>query len=70
MDGSVEALSDQLQSLSTEEISVNIIHQGDGQITQTDVFLAAASDHIMIGFNLRAGVNAKDLADKEEIEIR
>ncbi len=70
VDGSVEALSDQLQSLSTEEISVNIIHKGVGQITESDVLLAAASDAIMIGFNVRAGANAKDLADKEEIEIR
>lgn len=70
VDGSVEALSDQLQSLSTEEINVNIILQGVGQITESDVLLAAASDAIMIGFNVRAGVNAKDLADKEEIEIR
>ncbi|QDP85556.1 translation initiation factor IF-2 [Chryseobacterium sp. SNU WT5] len=70
VDGSVEALSDQLQSLSTEEISVKIIHQGVGQITESDVLLAAASDAIMIGFNVRAGVNAKELADKEEIEIR
>ncbi|WP_027377066.1 translation initiation factor IF-2 [Kaistella palustris] len=70
VDGSVEALSDQLQSLSTEEISVNIIHQGVGQITESDVLLAAASDAIMIGFNVRAGVNAKELADREEIEIR
>ncbi|MBF8457714.1 translation initiation factor IF-2 [Kaistella sp. G5-32] len=70
VDGSVEALSDQLQSLSTEEISVNIIYQGVGQITESDVLLAAASDAIMIGFNVRAGVNAKELADKEEIEIR
>lgn len=70
VDGSVEALSDQLQSLSTEEISVKIIHQGVGQITESDVLLAAASDAIMIGFNVRAGANAKDLADKEEIEIR
>ena len=64
VDGSVEALSDQLQGLSTEEISVNIIHQGVGQITESDVLLAAASDAIMIGFNVRAGANAKDLADK------
>lgn len=70
VDGSVEALSDQLQNLSTEEISVNIIHKGVGQITESDVLLAAASDAIMIGFNVRAGANAKDLADKEEIEIR
>lgn len=70
VDGSVEALSDQLQRLSTEEISINIIHKGVGQITESDVLLAAASDAIMIGFNVRAGANAKDLADKEEIEIR
>ncbi len=70
VDGSVEALSDQLQRLSTEEISVNILHSGVGQITESDVNLAAASDAIIIGFNVRAGANAKDLADKEEIEIR
>lgn len=70
VDGSVEALSDQLQRLSTEEISVNIIHKGVGQITESDVLLAAASDAIMIGFNVRAGASAKDLADREEIEIR
>lgn len=70
VDGSVEALSDQLQRLSTEEISVNILHKGVGQITESDVNLAAASDAIIIGFNVRAGGNAKDLADKEEIEIR
>ena len=70
VDGSVEALSDQLQRLSTEEISVNIIHKGVGQITESDVLLAAASDAIMIGFNVRAGANAKELADREEIEIR
>ena len=70
VDGSVEALSDQLQRLSTEEISVNIIHKGVGQITESDVLLAAASDAIIIGFNVRAGANAKELADREEIEIR
>ena len=70
VDGSVEALSDQLQRLSTAEISVNIIHKGVGQITESDVLLAAASDAIMIGFNVRAGANAKELADREEIEIR
>ena len=70
VDGSVEALSDQLQRLSTEEISINIIHKGVGQITESDVLLAAASDAIMIGFNVRAGANAKELADREEIEIR
>ena len=70
VDGSVEALSDQLQRLSTAEISVNILHKGVGQITESDVNLATASDAIIIGFNVRAGANAKDLADKEEIEIR
>lgn len=70
VDGSVEALSDQLQRLSTEEISVNILHSGVGQITESDVNLAAASDAIIIGFNVRAGASAKELADKEEIEIR
>ena len=70
VDGSVEALSDQLQRLSTEEINVNILHKGVGPITESDVNLAAASDAIIIGFNVRAGANAKDLADKEEIEIR
>lgn len=70
VDGSVEALSDQLQRLSTAEINVNILHKGVGQITESDVNLATASDAIIIGFNVRAGANAKDLADKEEIEIR
>lgn len=70
VDGSVEALSDQLQRLSTEEISINILHQGVGPITESDVNLATASDAIIIGFNVRAGANAKELADKEEIEIR
>lgn len=70
VDGSVEALSDQLQRLSTAEINVNILHKGVGQITESDVNLAAASDAIIIGFNVRAGGNAKDLADREEIEIR
>lgn len=70
VDGSVEALSDQLQRLSTEEINVNILHKGVGQITESDVNLATASDAIIIGFNVRAGANAKDLADREEIEIR
>lgn len=70
VDGSVEALSDMLQRLSTEEIQVNILHKGVGQITESDILLATASDGIVIGFNVRAGANAKDLADKEEIEIR
>lgn len=70
VDGSVEALSDQLQRLSTEEIQINILHKGVGQITESDVLLATASDAIMIGFNVRAGASAKEIADREEIEIR
>ncbi|WP_027382737.1 translation initiation factor IF-2 [Epilithonimonas caeni] len=70
VDGSVEALADQLQRLSTEEIQVNILHKGVGQISESDILLAAASDAIVIGFNVRASVNAKDIADKEEVEIR
>jgi len=70
VDGSVEALSDMLEQLSTEEIHVNILHKGVGQITESDVLLASASDAVIIGFNVRAGVNAKGLAEKEEIEIR
>jgi len=70
VDGSVEALSDMLEQLSTEEIHVNILHKGVGQITESDVLLASASDAVIIGFNVRAGVNAKDLAEREEIEIR
>jgi translation initiation factor IF-2 len=70
VDGSVEALSDMLQRLSTAEIQINIILKGVGPITESDVLLASASDAIIIGFNVRPGNNAKDLADKEEIEIR
>lgn len=70
VDGSVEALSDMLQRLSTDEIQVNILHKGVGQITESDILLATASDAIVIGFNVRAGANAKDLADREQIEIR
>ena len=70
VDGSVEALTDMLQRLSTDEIQVNILHKGVGQITESDILLATASDAIVIGFNVRAGANAKDLAEKEEIEIR
>ncbi|WP_018675775.1 translation initiation factor IF-2 [Riemerella columbina] len=70
VDGSVEALSDMLQRLSTEEIQINILLKGVGQITESDILLATASDAVVIGFNVRAGVNAKDLAEKEEIEIR
>ena len=70
VDGSIEALSDSLIKLSTEEIQVNIIHKGVGQISETDVLLAAASNAIIIGFQVRPSVNARKLAEKEEIDIR
>ncbi len=70
VDGSVEALSDSFSKLSTEEIQVNIIHKGVGAITESDVLLASASDAIIIGFNVRPQGNAKQLAEKEEIDIR
>tara|TARA_B100001093_G_scaffold520445_1_gene616008 strand:+ start:13322 stop:16024 length:2703 start_codon:yes stop_codon:yes gene_type:complete len=70
VDGSVEALTDSFQKLSTEEIQVNIIHKGVGAITESDVLLATASDAIIIGFNVRPMSNARALAEKEEIDIR
>ena len=70
VDGSVEALTDSFQKLSTEEIQVNIIHKGVGAITESDVLLASASDAIIIGFNVRPMGNARQIADKEEIDIR
>ncbi|GJQ06634.1 translation initiation factor IF-2 [Capnocytophaga cynodegmi] len=70
VDGSVEALTDSFQKLSTEEIQVSIIHKGVGAITESDVLLASASDAIIIGFNVRPMANARTLADKEEIDIR
>ena len=70
VDGSVEALTDSLQKLSTGEIEVNIIHKGVGAITESDVLLASASDAIVIGFNVRPMGNARMIADKEEIDIR
>ena len=70
MDGSVEALTDSFQKLSTEEIQVNIIHKGVGAITESDVLLASASDAIIIGFNVRPAGNARQVAEKEEIDIR
>ena len=70
VDGSVEALTDSLQKLSTEEIQVNIIHKGVGAITESDVLLASASDAIVIGFNVRPMGNARMVAEKEEIDIR
>ncbi|TLG99007.1 translation initiation factor IF-2, partial [Bizionia argentinensis JUB59] len=70
VDGSVEALTDSFQKLSTEEIQINIIHKGVGPITESDVLLASASDAIIIGFNVRPMGNARSIADKEEIDIR
>ncbi|PKQ44348.1 translation initiation factor IF-2 [Confluentibacter flavum] len=70
VDGSVEALTDSFQKLSTEEIQINILHKGVGAITESDVLLASASDAIIVGFNVRPVGNARSIADKEEIDIR
>ena len=70
VDGSVEALSDSLQKLSTEEIVVKVIHKAVGQITESDVTLAHASDAIIIGFNVRPSLQASKLAEQEAIQIR
>lgn len=70
VDGSIEALSDSLLKLSTEEIQVNIVHKAVGAITEADVNLASASDAIIIGFQVRPTVSAKKLADVEQIDIR
>ena len=70
VDGSVEALSDSLQKLSTEEIVVKVIHKAVGQITESDVTLAHASDAIIIGFNVRPSLQASRLAEQEAIQIR
>lgn len=70
VDGSVEALTDSFQKLSTEEIQVNILHKGVGAITESDVLLATASDAIIVGFNVRPQGNARTIADKEEVDIR
>ncbi len=70
VDGSVEALSDSLLKLSTEEVQVSIIHKGVGQISESDVLLASASDAIIVGFQVRPSNSARGIAEKEEIEIR
>jgi translation initiation factor IF-2 len=70
VDGSVEALTDSFQKLSTEEIQVNILHKGVGAITESDVLLATASDAIIVGFNVRPQGNARAVADREEVDIR
>jgi translation initiation factor IF-2 len=70
VDGSIEALSDALMNLSTEEIQVNIIHKGVGAISEADVNLASASDAIIIGFQVRPSISARKLAETEQIDIR
>ena len=70
VDGSIEALSDSLQKLSSDLIAVNIIHKSVGQISESDVMLAAASDAVIIGFQVRPSVNARKLAENEQIDIR
>jgi translation initiation factor IF-2 len=70
VDGSVEALSDALLKLSTDEVQVNVIHKSVGQVTETDVLLASASNAIIVGFQVRPSANAKKLAEQEQIDIR
>lgn len=70
VDGSVEALSDSLIKLSTEEIQINVIHKAVGQISESDIMLASASEAIVVGFQVRPSVNARKLAEKEQIDIR
>ena len=70
VDGSVEALADSLMKLTTEEIAVTVIHSGVGQITESDVLLASASDAIIVGFQVRPSAKAKQIAENEEIDIR
>ena len=70
VDGSIEALSDSLIKLSTEEIQVNVKHKAVGQISESDILLAAASEAIVIGFQVRPSLNARKLAEKEQIDIR
>ena len=70
VDGSIEALSDSLLKLSTNEVQVNVIHKGVGQISESDVLLATASDAVIIGFQVRPSAGAKTLAQNEDVEIR
>jgi translation initiation factor IF-2 len=70
VDGSVEALSDSLQKLSTDEIAVRVVHKGVGQISESDVLLSAASDAIIIGFNVRPSLQANKLSQTEGVEIK
>lgn len=70
VDGSVEALSDSLQKLSTDEVAINVVLKGVGAITENDVLLAAASDAVIVGFNCRPSLQAGRLADNEGVEIK
>jgi translation initiation factor IF-2 len=70
VDGSIEALSGQLQKISNDEVQVNVIHTGVGAISESDVLLASASDAIILGFQVRPTTNARKLAEKEQIDIR
>jgi len=70
VDGSVEALSDAMLKLGTREVQVNVIHKSVGQVTESDILLASASNAVVIGFQVRASVQARKLAEKEQIEIR
>ncbi|WP_018342491.1 translation initiation factor IF-2 [Cytophaga aurantiaca] len=70
VDGSVEALSDSLLKLSTEEIQIRILHKGVGQISESDILLASASDAIIVAFQVRPSTSARKLAEQEQIEIR
>ena len=70
VDGSIEALSDSLQKLSTDQVQVNVIHKSVGQISESDVMLAAASEAIIIGFQVRPSQSARKIAEREQIDIR
>ena len=70
VDGSIEALTDAILKLSTQEVQVNVIHKSVGQISESDVLLASASNAIIIGFQVRPSTSARKLAENEEIEIR
>lgn len=70
VDGSVEALSDSLQKLSTQEVAIKVVHRAVGQITETDVLLATASDAIIVGFNVRPSIQANKIAENEGVQIK
>ncbi|MBR0077864.1 MAG: translation initiation factor IF-2, partial [Bacteroidales bacterium] len=70
VDGSVEAIADSLMKLSTEQIQVNVIHKSVGQVTESDVMLASASDAVIVAFQVRPSAGARKLAEKEQIDLR